>query len=145
MVDLDELDRLHASLPELEPQTQYQYAVERGRFATQDDGWECVAVICEAPMGPCVDLDMYDAATNAVVIINAYPEVSAELKGTRKKEAEALLALAKVADLLSANGCDCECGHHYEEHDDDCDRCFACRIEECFTRPIRDAIHEVQR
>lgn len=131
MVDLDELDRLHAALPELEPQTIYVGDAE------------ALAIICEAPWRRCVA--MHDAASNAVTLLRAYPALSAELKGTRKMEAEALLALAKVADLLSANGCDCECGHHYEEHDDDCERCFACRVEECFTRPIRDAIHEVPR
>ena len=34
-----------------------------------------------------------------------------------------------VALLLERNGCDCECDHCAEEHDDDCDRCLACRIE----------------
>lgn len=30
--------------------------------------------------------------------------------------------------LLEANGCDCECDHHDSEHDDECERCLACRI-----------------
>lgn len=37
--------------------------------------------------------------------------------------------LDAVGDVLSANGCDCDCGHHYEEHDDDCERCVGCRVE----------------
>lgn len=36
-------------------------------------------------------------------------------------------------ELIAANGCDCECGHHYEEHADDCDRCLACRIDAALT------------
>jgi hypothetical protein len=35
-----------------------------------------------------------------------------------------------LADLLSKEGCSCECEHHPEEHDDDCARCLACRVEE---------------
>lgn len=33
-----------------------------------------------------------------------------------------------VEALLGTNGCDCECGHHHEEHGEDCERCLACRI-----------------
>jgi len=40
--------------------------------------------------------------------------------------ARAYLAVCKV---LSDNGCDCDCEHHPEEHDDDCVRCLACRVE----------------
>lgn len=29
---------------------------------------------------------------------------------------------------LERNGCDCECEHHYSEHDADCQRCLACRL-----------------
>lgn len=120
MVDLDELDRKRAVLPP----TIMGYAPH-----------------LLPPDEPIVVMYTQSAAD----ILNAYPELSAELKGTRKMEAEALLALAKVADLISENGCDCECGHHYEEHDDDCERCLACRVEECFSRPIRDALAKVQR
>lgn len=35
-----------------------------------------------------------------------------------------------VNRLLSANGCDCECDHPCEEdHEEDCERCLACRID----------------
>lgn len=36
--------------------------------------------------------------------------------------------LKAIGQLLEANGCDCECDHHFEEHDSDCERCLACRI-----------------
>jgi hypothetical protein len=36
--------------------------------------------------------------------------------------------LARIEQLLWNNGCDCECDHHSEEHDEDCERCLACRI-----------------
>jgi len=35
-----------------------------------------------------------------------------------------------VRGLLERNGCDCECDHDAESHDDDCERCLACRIAE---------------
>ena len=38
--------------------------------------------------------------------------------------------LRAVRKLLEWNGCECECSHHWEDHDDDCDRCLACRIGE---------------
>ena len=38
--------------------------------------------------------------------------------------------LRAVRRLLEWNGCECECEHHWEDHDDDCDRCLACRIGE---------------
>ena len=34
-----------------------------------------------------------------------------------------------VNRLLADNGCDCECEHHRDEHDDTCERCLACRID----------------
>lgn len=43
------------------------------------------------------------------------------------REAEARLDAVRV--LLSSAGCDCSCDHSAEEHDDDCKRCFECRVE----------------
>jgi septal ring factor EnvC (AmiA/AmiB activator) len=34
----------------------------------------------------------------------------------------------KVGELLAENGCDCECDHHPDEHDAECERCLGCRI-----------------
>ena len=34
--------------------------------------------------------------------------------------------IERVNHFLSANGCDCECDHSAEDHDDDCARCVAC-------------------
>lgn len=36
--------------------------------------------------------------------------------------------LDEVEELLKANGCDCGCDHGYDDHEDDCERCFACRV-----------------
>jgi hypothetical protein len=33
-----------------------------------------------------------------------------------------------IGELIADNGCDCECDHDFESHDDDCERCLACRI-----------------
>lgn len=38
--------------------------------------------------------------------------------------------LRAVCDLLAQNGCDCDCDHDAESHDDDCERCLACRVSE---------------
>lgn len=42
--------------------------------------------------------------------------------------------LRTVRTLLEDNGCDCPCEHHWEEHDDDCERCLACDISEAVGR-----------
>jgi hypothetical protein len=38
-------------------------------------------------------------------------------------------AIARVGEVLSENGCDCDCEHYPDEHDDDCERCLGCRVE----------------
>ena len=44
-----------------------------------------------------------------------------------------------VLALLEENGCNCECDHHPEEHDADCERCLACRIEDALTKGAPNA------
>jgi hypothetical protein len=41
--------------------------------------------------------------------------------------------LRAVENLLGAAGCSCECDHHWDEHEDSCDRCLGCRIEIAMT------------
>ena len=53
-------------------------------------------------------------------------EATAGPWGVTHRLARAYLAVCKV---LEDNGCDCDCEHHPEEHDDDCVRCLACRVE----------------
>ena len=48
----------------------------------------------------------------------------------QRNSMEADERLRAVRRLLEWNGCECECEHHWEDHDDDCDRCLACRIGE---------------
>jgi len=57
------------------------------------------------------------------------------------RESELLAALARanakldaLDKVLAANGCDCECGHHYSEHDGDCERCLGCRIKDAINK-----------
>lgn len=40
-----------------------------------------------------------------------------------------LARIELVNEVLEKSGCGCECGHHKDEHDDDCERCIGCRIE----------------
>lgn len=42
--------------------------------------------------------------------------------------------LTAVRAMLERNGCDCYCGCDSDGHDDDCERCFACRIGEAVGR-----------
>ena len=42
--------------------------------------------------------------------------------------------LDKIGELLSDNGCDCECNHNWEDHSEDCKRCLACRIDSVIGR-----------
>lgn len=107
MVDLDELDRLHAALPELS-----------GR--AQNDAWSpsMMAVVAEVPIATESMYDeaaaMSDLATNAVTILNAYPALAAELRALRErvaKQDEELVALryalrAIAADTRDARGRD---------------------------------------
>ena len=52
--------------------------------------------------------------------------------------AAATATLDAIGDLLSLNGCDCGCDHHHEEHDEDCVRCLACKIDAVLTAPRAD-------
>lgn len=37
--------------------------------------------------------------------------------------------IGAVLWLIAQNGCDCDCEHHYSEHDAECERCLACSVE----------------
>lgn len=50
------------------------------------------------------------------------------------EESDARLHAVRV--LLENNGCECECVHYWEDHDDDCERCLACRIEEAVQKDV---------
>ena len=46
-------------------------------------------------------------------------------------EREWLLSkIEAVGVLIGKNGCDCDCDHDVESHDEGCERCLACRISE---------------
>ena len=51
------------------------------------------------------------------------------LERVRAERDAALVRVRNVEALLSLNGCDCDCDHSAEEHDEDCDRCFACQVQ----------------
>lgn len=42
---------------------------------------------------------------------------------------EASERILNALKLIEKNGCDCECDHHWEDHDEECERCLACLIE----------------
>lgn len=39
-----------------------------------------------------------------------------------------LSKIEAAGTVISNNGCDCPCDHDAESHDEDCERCLACRI-----------------
>lgn len=48
-----------------------------------------------------------------------------------RERQEPLAKLRRAIQLvLERNGCDCECGHHHEEHGEECERCLACQISD---------------
>lgn len=52
--------------------------------------------------------------------------------------------LGRVATILEDNGCDCECGHDPDGHDEDCERCFACQIDDCLAGWRKDRVKELK-
>lgn len=48
-------------------------------------------------------------------------------------------AVERVSDVLEANGCDCACEHHPDEHGADCELCLGCRVDAALcASPARD-------
>lgn len=88
MVDLDELDKAHAVLPGLaarvEPEAwdPYMLAVVASKRMAAPFG----ARGAEPEEYRATEDEMLSVATNAVTILNAWPEVSAELRAARAKE-----------------------------------------------------------
>lgn len=68
--------------------------------------------------------DSDDTHVSMVTLCNCNPEWAASRLTLL---ADAFMALG---GLLEANGCDCDCGHHPDEHDDECEPCFACRVSD---------------
>ena len=64
-----------------------------------------------------------------VKTLQTHIEVQREaLQKTSKAVAKLVVPVTKIEELLTENGCDCECEHCWEDHDEDCERCLACRI-----------------
>ena len=45
----------------------------------------------------------------------------------------------RIGAILVADGCDCACGHDFQDHDDDCIRCLGCRVEAALSPEVPDA------
>lgn len=74
------------------------------------------------------DRDDLQARLDAAV--DAARELGAVAAGAvRERGALAGAVRRQIGALLASNGCDCECEHSADEHDDDCERCLACRVE----------------
>lgn len=58
-------------------------------------------------------------------------ELEAQLADAHKEIARLGAAITRACEVLSAAGCDCDCDcGSSDEHDDDCERCIACRVDE---------------
>lgn len=88
--------------------------------ALVDDRARIAAQILIAEVGAEGPMNVDDVAKAAAIFI----------RGQSARATRSMSKLAAVAKLLVANGCDCECEHHYEDHDDDCERCFACNVSD---------------
>jgi len=65
-----------------------------------------------------------------VETLQTHVEVQREaLQKTSKAVAKLVVPMTKIEELLEENGCDCECDHCWEDHDEDCERCLACLID----------------
>lgn len=49
--------------------------------------------------------------------------------------------LGRVGEVLADNGCNCDCEHHPEEHEADCEACVACQIGYEMTGVMRHPMH----
>lgn len=82
----------------------------------------------------CVSVDPYVAAR---ALVEQREEAMARVMAGAREERDRAERERDVAheridaalDVLGDAGCSCECGHHHEEHDEDCERCLGCRIE----------------
>ncbi len=106
-------------------------AYERGKAESASDCRTCQIApgYCSAHQ-PAIDLDSEATIANAPTLRD-----SAERERVREMQA----AIARAGALLEANGCDCECGHHPDDHDEECTRCLACLIEDTLRVQLRDA------
>lgn len=70
----------------------------------------------------------------ALRLCNDTAAVHTEVELSYSEEIADLRArIAAVGAVLSANGCECDCGHDDEGHDAECERCWACRVEAALT------------
>ncbi len=91
-----------------------------GKTAGFDQPPDVAAKVAEADRLRKLFDDAGDGQYNVLNLVESY----------QRNSMEADERLRAVRKLLEWNGCECECEHHWEDHDDDCDRCLACRIGE---------------
>ena len=76
-------------------------------------------------------LDRLNAAEAERDALRAEVEKESALRAELTDEVRRLRArVDAVGQVLAENGCDCECECPAMEHDDDCDRCIACRVQD---------------
>lgn len=74
------------------------------------------------------------------MIINLYQlrrQLSDPTTEDERIASELLSRIETALALLVEMGCDCECGHDWESHHDDCERCFGCRVADALQPEYR--------
>lgn len=69
------------------------------------------------------------------VALREVEPLRAEVERLKAENAAAALRLVAVGEVLSAHGCDCDCGCDTTGHFDECDLCLACKVNEAITDP----------
>ncbi len=69
------------------------------------------------------------------VALREVEPLRAEVDRLKAENAAAALRLVAVGEVLSAHGCDCDCGCDTTGHFDECDLCLACKVNEAITDP----------
>jgi hypothetical protein len=78
--------------------------------------------------GPCIDaIRRQSDEYRGLAKVSA--QVAAAWESLYRERQYAVDRLDSILEILAANGCDCECDDG-ENHDEDCERCLACRIEQ---------------
>lgn len=90
------------------------------------DLWDAIGRVVQASGG--------DPGNTSVARQRAVVEVEGIIYSIAKERDALIKERDELGRLLEENGCDCDCGHHQDEHEPDCGRCLACRVEEVVKR-----------
>lgn len=128
---VDELDALRAKLAETTTLHGIAEARERRLERELLAIWATVRPDESTPRTEAGVLHAVEDVQNKTDALRAEVEKESALRAELTREVQRLRTrVDAVGQVLSENGCDCECGCPAGEHGDDCDRCLACRVQD---------------